>query len=108
MAIQAPESAGTGASTAYPSAQRAMKLLHSLYAAAVCATVVCGPLASLSPAVAVPISGVKSSSVTASDGGPRRPGAIYNSGGGVGVASGRPMVIPTPTSSPDRLVGMNR
>jgi hypothetical protein len=88
-----------------------MKLFHSLRAATLCAATVCGALVTLSPAMAVPISGVKPAIATSADGGPRRPGPINNtasSSSGSKVAKGRPMVLPAPTKPADELVGMKR
>jgi hypothetical protein len=93
-----------------------MKLFHSLRAATLCAATVgaatvCGALVTLSPAMAVPISGVKPAIATSAVGGPRRPGPIFNTastGSSPSVAKGRPMATPAPSKPSDWLIGWKR
>ena len=91
-----------------------MNLLHSLRAISlnpisVGAAAVCGALVSLTPALAVPISGVMPSTASNDVGGPHRPGPINKTAsisGGSKVGRGRPMVIPAAPEAADRLVGL--
>jgi hypothetical protein len=75
------------------------------------AVIVGGSLISLSPAMAVPISGVKPSIAGSAQNGPRPQGPFPKTAGissGSSVAKGRPMVIPAPSKTSDWQLGMKR
>ena len=93
-----------------------MKPLTSFRTAIVGATlgtavIVGGSLISLSPAMAVPISGVKPSNAGSAQDGPHPQGPFPKTAGissGPSVAKGRPMVIPAPSKTSDWQLGMKR